>query len=61
MIYYQATGDQGSVMINNGSATKQDIEVQDGLVYNISMLALSDHLPSRTVDPVQIDIGKFVM
>ena len=46
VIYYQAAGDQGSVTVNDGSTTQQDIDVQDDQEYSITMVTLSQHIPS---------------
>ena len=54
VIYYQATGDQGSATVDDGSTTQQDIDVQDNQEYCITMVTLSQHIPSiETVKSVK--------
>ena len=60
VIYYQATGDQGSVTVYSGSATWQEITGQQENQYNITIVALSSKLPSKptTVRVLRITTGK---
>ena len=57
-IYYQAEGDSGSVPINAGVTSYTLVHLQDGLTYNITMVALSIHLPSSVVGPETVTLGK---
>ena len=48
VIYYSTTGDEGSVSVNSGSASQAGITGWHSMdhVYTVSMVALSEHLPS---------------
>ena len=61
VIYYQAAGDQGSVTVDDGSTTQQDIDVQDNQEYTITMVTLSQHIPSNESIQVKSVQGKRVM
>ena len=55
-IYWSGGSDQGSVDAN---ATDDAVNISGrshGLVYGISMVALSDHLPSPVVGPVTVTV-----
>ena len=60
MIYYQTEG--GPVISDKVSGGERETNSLDGLqrgvTYNISILALSQHLPSPLVRPVSVDTGK---
>ena len=60
MIYYQTEG--GPVISDNVSGGERETHSLDGLqrgvTYCISILALSQHLPSALVGPVSVDTGK---
>ena len=60
MIYYQTEG--GPVISDKVSGGERDTHSLDGLqrgvTYNISILALSQHLPSPLVGPVSVNTGK---
>ena len=57
-IYYLAEGDSGSVPINADVTSYTLGNLQDGLTYNITMVALSIHLPSSVVGPETVTLGK---
>ena len=59
VIYYQATGDNGSVTVNSGSATWQEITGRQENQYNITIVTLSSELPSEptTVSALKINMG----
>ena len=57
-IYYQAEGVSGSVPINAGVTSYTLVHLQDGLTYNITIVALSVHLPSSVVGPETVTLGK---
>ena len=50
-IYYQAEGDWGSVAVDSNMTNYTLSNLQNGLTYNITMVALSIHLPSSVVGP----------
>jgi len=50
-IYYQAEGDWGSVAVDANMTNYTLSNLQNGLTYNITMVALSIHLPSSVVGP----------
>ena len=60
MIYYQTEG--GPVISDKVSGGERDTHSLDGLqrgvTYNISILALSQHLPSPLVGPVSLDTSE---
>ena len=60
MIYYQTEG--GPVISDKVSGGEKETHSLDGLqrgvTYNISILALSQHLPSPLVGPVSVDTSK---
>ena len=60
MIYYQTEG--GPVISDKGSGGQRETHSLDGLqrgvTYNISILALSQHLPSPLVGPVSVDTSE---
>ena len=49
-IYYQAEGDQGSVDVDANVTEYSITGLGPGLTYNISLVALSVHLPSPVVE-----------
>ena len=57
-IYYLAEGDSGSVPVDAGVTSYTLGNLQDGLTYNITMVALSVHLPSSVVGPETVTLGK---
>ena len=60
MIYYQTEG--GPVISDKVSGGERETHSLDGLqrgvTYNISILALSQHLPSPLVGPVSVNTSK---
>ena len=60
MIYYKTEG--GPVISDKVSGGERETHSLDGLqrgvTYNISILALSQHLPSPLVGPVSVNTGK---
>ena len=60
VIYYQAKeGAVGSVMVSGGDTERHLLNgLQRGVTYNISIVALSHHLPSPLVGPVTNIPGK---
>ena len=57
MIYYQTEG--GPVISDEVSGGERALDgLQRGVTYSISILALSQHLPSPPVGPVSVDTGK---
>ena len=50
-IYYQAEGDRGSVAVDANMTGYTLSNLQNGLTYNIIIVALSIHLPSSVVGP----------
>jgi len=50
-IYYQAEGDWGSVAVDADMTSYTLSNLQNGLTYNIIIVALSIHLPSSVVGP----------
>ena len=60
MIYYKTEG--GPVISDKVSGGERETHSLDGLqrgvTYNISILALSQHLPSPLVGPVSVDTSK---
>ena len=59
MIYYQTEG--GPVIsdeVSGGERAHSLDGLQRGVTYNISILALSQHLPSPLVGPVSVNTGK---
>jgi len=57
-IYYQADGDWGSVSVDTGVTSTTLSNLRNGLTYNITMVALSMHLPSSVVGPQSVTLGK---
>ena len=58
-IYYQADGDQGSVIVTDGSTTSYDLTVQNDVMYDVSVQTLSSTmLPSVVSDEVQSRTGQ---
>ena len=57
-IYYQTVGDWESVSVDAGVTNYTLSNLQDGFTYNITMLALSVHLPSSVVGPQTVTLGK---
>ena len=60
MIYYQTEGGPViSVKVSGGERDTHSLDgLQRGVTYNISILALSQHLPSPLVGPVSVNISK---
>ena len=60
MIYYQTEG--GPVISDKVSGGERETHSLDGLqrgvTYNISILALSQHLPSPLIGPVSVDTSE---
>ena len=57
-IYYSGADDSGSVDVGT-SATEVTIDSRKpGVAYNITMVALSPHLPSPVVGPISFILGK---
>ena len=60
MIYYQTVG--GPVIsdeVSGGERKTHSLDgLQRGVTYNISILALSQHLPSPPVGPVSVNTSK---
>ena len=57
-IYYSGANDSGSVDVD-GSATNVTIEDRiSGVTYNITMMALSPHLPSPLIGPATVTPGE---
>ena len=57
-IYYGGADDSGSVDVD-ASATEVTIDShRPGVTYTITMVALSPHLPSPVVGPVNITLGE---
>ena len=57
-IYYSGADDSGSVDVG-ASATEVTIDSRTaGVTYTITMVALSPHLPSLVVGPVNVSLGK---
>ena len=63
MIYYQTEG--GPVISDKVSGGERETHSLDGLqrgvTYYISILALSQHLPSPLVGPVSVDTGRLFL
>lgn len=59
-IYYQAGGVWGSVSVDAGMTNTTLRNLQDDLTYNITIVALSMHLPSSMVGPRIVTLGKFL-
>ena len=60
VIYYQSK--EGAVLSEAGENTTEHHSLnglQKGVTYNISMVALSQHLPSLLVGPVTVSAGEF--
>ena len=58
-IYYSGANDSGSVDVG-ASTTEVVIDNRTaGVTYTITMVALSPHLPSREVGPVNILLGEY--
>ena len=57
-IYYQAEGDQSSVDVAAGVTEYSITGLCPGLTYNISLVALSVHLPSPVVELDAIILGE---
>ena len=59
VIYYQAKGGTvSSVMVLGGDTERHSLNgLQRGVTYNISIVALSRHLPSPLVGPVTVVPG----
>ena len=60
-IYYQAQGDQGTVYLDATSTEYIITNCTIGQQYNITMVALSENLPSTLVGPESFIIGKVCM
>ena len=56
MIYYQSEGRyNSSVHVSGGETESHSLDcLERGVTYNISIVALSDHLPSPLVGPVTV-------
>ena len=57
-MYYQAQGDQGTVDLNATSTEYTITNCTVGQQYNITVVALSENLPSTLVGPESIIIGE---
>ena len=59
VIYYQAKGGAVSSVMVSGANTERHLlnGLQRGVTYNISIVALSRHLPSPLVGPVTLNPG----
>ena len=60
-MYYQAQGDRGTVDLN---ATSTEYSITNCIIeqqYNITVVALSENLPSTLVGPESITIGEIYM
>jgi len=57
-IYYQTEEDQGSVDVDAGITEYSITGLCPGLTYNISLVALSVHLPSPVVELEGIMLGE---
>ena len=57
-IFYQAEGDWGNVSVDAGVTSTTLSNLRNGLTYNITMVALSMHLPSSVVGPQSVTLGK---
>ena len=60
-IYYHAEGDQGSVDVAAGVTEFMLTGLCPGLTYNISLVALSVHLPSSVVELDGVILGELCM
>ena len=60
MIYYQTEGGPAiSDKVSGGERERHSLDgLQRGVTYNISILALSQHLPSPLVGPVSVNTGE---
>ena len=56
-MYYQAQGDRGTVDLN-ATSTEYSITNCIGQQYNITVVALSENLPSTLAGPKSVIIGK---
>ena len=58
-IYYSGANDSGSVAVG-ASATNNTIDNRiTGVTYTITMVALSPHLPSPVIGPVNVLLGEY--
>ena len=56
VIYYQSKG--GSDIVSGGETESPSLDcLESGVIYNISIVALSLHLPSPLVGPVTVTPG----
>ena len=60
-LYYQAQGDRGAVYLDATSTEYIITNCTIGQQYNITMVALSENLPSTLVGPKNIIIGEICM
>ena len=60
VIYYQSEGGgDSSDMVSGGETESHSLDcLESGVIYNISIVALSLHLPSPLVGPVTVTPGK---
>ena len=57
-IYYSGAGDSGSMDVG-ASATEVTVDNRTaGVTYTITMVALSPHIPSPVVGPVNVTLGE---
>ena len=57
-MYYQAQGDQGTVDLNATNTEYSITNCTIGQQYNITVVALSENLPSTLVGPKSVIIGE---
>ena len=62
VIYYQSEGGgNSSVMVSRGETESHSLDcLESGVSYNISIVALSLHLPSPLVGPVTVISGEYI-
>ena len=59
VIYYQSQrGPATNVTVMSGNAKHSVDGLIKGIIYNVSIVALSQYLPSAMVGPVNVDPGK---
>ena len=59
VIFFVGDGDVGSVMVDDGAATMQTVDGRlNNQLYSITMVALSQHLPSTETSPEMVMLCK---
>ena len=58
-IYYSGAGDSGNLDVGASATEVTVVNRTAGVTYSITMVALSPHLPSPVVGPVNVTLGEY--